>query len=111
MSTSTKSSSASRGAAVVAAIEAVPALEISDELLARMNDDLACRRIGAGLEWLRAHATRFGSLDAAQPGTARFLWCLAQWVDMGFARPSLVKDLLARFTPAVRARLPLQEYL
>jgi tetratricopeptide (TPR) repeat protein len=30
---------------------------------------------------------------------------------MGFARPSLVKDLLARFTPAVRAHLPLTEYL
>ena len=88
-----------------------PALEISAEQLARLKNDLACRRIGAGIEWLQAHSPQLDLLHPEQPRAARLLWSLAQWVDMGFARPSLVKDLLTRFTPAARVDLPLGDYL
>jgi tetratricopeptide (TPR) repeat protein len=86
-------------------------LTISDELLEGLTHDLASRRMGAGLTWLQTHVKEFGALQANRPGTARFVGCLAQWVDMGFARPALVKTLLSRFTPETRAQLPLGDYL
>jgi tetratricopeptide (TPR) repeat protein len=87
------------------------AFEISAELLRRLKHDLACRRIGAGITWLQSHADRIHALRPEQPGAATFVGCLAQWVDMGFARPVLIRDLLSRFTPAARAALPVADYL
>src|SRR5207302_1924004 len=40
-----------------------------------------------------------------------FAGYLAQWVDIGFQRPALVKEIVARFSRSIRSRLPLQDYL
>src|SRR5206468_4045211 len=36
---------------------------------------------------------------------------LAQWVDIGFQLPGLVKAIVAQFTKGLRAHLPLRDYL
>ena len=67
------------------------------------------------------HRTRHGSAGRAprsadpvrsgQRNAAAFAGYLAQWVDVGYQRPGLVKELVARFSGAARARLPLPDYL
>ena len=91
--------------------DAGAAFEISGELLQRLKHDLACRRIGAGITWLQSHANHIHALRPEQPRAATFVGCLAQWVDMGFARPALIRDLLSRFTLSTRAALPVADYL
>lgn len=88
-----------------------PPLDLSDAILDRLTEDLANRRIDTGITWLSEHEAAIRSLEPGRPGAARFVGCLAQWIDMGFARRDLVGDLLQRFTPAVRAQLPLRDYL
>ena len=51
------------------------------------------------------------SFDPEQKNAALFTGYLAQWVDVGFQRPGLVKEIVARFSKPVRARLPLHDYL
>jgi tetratricopeptide (TPR) repeat protein len=60
---------------------------------------------------LEDHRQIFTSFDPNQNNAARFAGQLAQWVDIGFQRPALVKEIVARFTRSVRSRLPLQDYL
>ncbi len=84
---------------------------ISDSVLTRLRDDLACRRIESGIDWLENHRALLASLDPSQKNAAALLGYLAQWVDIGFDRPGLVKELLARFPQAVRAALPLSDYV
>ncbi len=85
--------------------------EARDELPRRLRDDLANRRIAAGIERLRAHQALFESLDPADPRSPLLLGYLAQWVDAGFGDPGMVKSLLARFPRSGRASLPLVGYL
>jgi len=88
-----------------------PEAKISDNDLARLRDHLVSRRIGAGIDWLENHRAFLAALDPSQKNAAAFLGYLAQWVDIGFDQPSLVKDLLARFSQASRAALPLSDYV
>jgi tetratricopeptide (TPR) repeat protein len=87
------------------------ATEISDDFLAKLKEDLVCRRVGRGMARLQEHHHLLDSLDAAARNAALFAGYLAQWVDVGFQRPGLVKDVVNRFSKAVRARLPMHEYL
>jgi tetratricopeptide (TPR) repeat protein len=73
--------------------------KISDQALTRLREDLVSRHIGSGIEWLNSHRPL---LDSFRP---------AQWVDIGFDRPRLVKELLARFPQPLRASLPLSDYV
>ncbi len=85
--------------------------EISDEFLAQLKDDLVCRRVGRGMARLEEHRHLLTSFDPGKRNAAVFAGYLAQWVDVGFQRPGLVKEIAASFSKAVRARLPLHDYL
>ena len=87
------------------------ATEIPDDFLAKLKEDLVCRRVGRGMSRLQDHHYLLDSLDPAARNAALFAGYLAQWVDVGFQRPGLVKDVVNRFSKAVRARLPMHEYL
>ena len=85
--------------------------EITDDFLAQLKQDLVCRHVGRGMTCLQDHQELFTSFDPEQKNAARFAGYLAQWVDIGFRRPTLVQEIVARFTKSIRSRLPLQEYL
>ncbi len=86
-------------------------IKIPDDFLARLREDIAFRRISSGFAWLEAHRAIFNSLDPAQKNAAAFLGYLAQWVDIGYGNPDLVKELLSRFSKPSRAALPLSDYV
>lgn len=85
--------------------------EISDEFLAQLKDDLVCRRVGQGMARLESHPGLLTSFDSHKKKAALFAGYLAQWVDIGFQRFALIKEIVARFSKAQRARLPLRDYL
>lgn len=70
-----------------------------------------CRRVAHGFLRLDEHQHLLSSFDPETRSAALFTGYVAQWVDVGFRRPALVKEILARFSREVRARLPLREYL
>jgi tetratricopeptide (TPR) repeat protein len=84
---------------------------ISDEFLSQLKHDLVCRRVEHGMELLEDHRHLLTSLDPEEKNAGRFAGCLAQWVDLGFERIGVVKDIVARFSKASRAFLPLEDYL
>jgi len=88
-----------------------PSVQISDEFLAQLKEDLVCRRVARGFSRLDEHQPLLSSFDPATQNAALFIGYLAQWVDVGFRRPALVKEILARFSRGMRGRLPLHEYL
>jgi tetratricopeptide (TPR) repeat protein len=88
-----------------------PNAKVSDSALARLREDLASRRIGSGIEWLENHRFLLAALAPSQKNAAALLGYLAQWVDIGFDQPRLVRELLSRFPQTVRAALPLSDYV
>jgi tetratricopeptide (TPR) repeat protein len=84
---------------------------ILDDALTRLKDDLVSRRIGNGIDWLKSHRALLVSLPPTHKNAATLLAYLAQWIDVGFDRPQLVKELLSRFPQALRASLPLSDYV
>jgi len=70
-----------------------------------------CRRVGRGMARLEEHRPLLTGFDPEKKNAGMFAGYLAQWVDLGFQRPALVKDILACFSKPVRARLPLHDYL
>lgn len=88
-----------------------PRAIIPNAILARLRNDIGSRRIGSGIEWLDAHRRLLGSLRPAQVGAAALLGYVAQWVDVGFDHPNLVKELLSRFPQNIRPELSLSEYV
>jgi tetratricopeptide (TPR) repeat protein len=87
------------------------AAEISDEFLAQLKQDLVCRRVGRGLARLEDHRHLLTSLDPEQENAGQFAGYLAQWVDIGFRRPSFVREIVSRFPKPVRSRLALHDYM
>jgi tetratricopeptide (TPR) repeat protein len=87
------------------------ASEITDEFLAQLKEDLVCRRVGRGMARLEEHRDLLTSFDPAKRNAALFTGYLAQWVDVGFQRPGLVKQIVARFSTDIRSHLPLYDYL
>jgi tetratricopeptide (TPR) repeat protein len=85
--------------------------EISDDFLAQLKDDLVRRRVDRGMTRLEEYRHLLTSLDPEQENAGRFAGYVAQWVDIGFQRPSLVQEIVARFTKPARARLPLHDYM
>jgi tetratricopeptide (TPR) repeat protein len=88
-----------------------PSAAIPGELLERLREDLAFRRIGSGMAHLAACRPLIESLDPASKNAAAFLGYAAQWADAGFADLALIRDLLGRFPKENRAALPLAEYV
>lgn len=88
-----------------------PKSRISERFLKQLREDIAWRRIGGGLELLQAQRALVDSCSPGQKGAAVLLGYLAQWVDIGFARPALIKQLLARFPGSERETLSLVEFV
>ncbi len=80
-------------------------------LLDTLNQALNDRQIARGLAILDENTSAFASLTPQHPLAASFLLCLAQWVDVGFARPQLFHDLLQRFSRTDRQDMRVQDYL
>lgn len=80
-------------------------------LIAQLREDLAFRRIGSGLEALETHRSLLAGLDPTQENAAALVGIVAQWVDIGFAGPELLGDLLSRFPKQTRACLRLMDYV
>jgi tetratricopeptide (TPR) repeat protein len=85
--------------------------EISDDFLAQLKDDLVRRRVDRGMTRLEEYRHLLTSLDPEQENAGRFAGYVAQWVDIGFQRPSLVREIVSCFTKPGRARLPLHDYM
>src|SRR5262244_2152933 len=78
--------------------------------LIEMRDNVASRRIRQGFEHLESLAAEFASCRAEEPGAGVLLGYLAQWVDIGFARRELVRELLGRFPASRRQKLSILDY-
>jgi tetratricopeptide (TPR) repeat protein len=85
--------------------------EISNEFLQQLKDDLVCRRVGQAMARLEKHRAILTSFDPALTNAAPLTGYLAQWVDIGFQRFDLLKDMVSRFSGGLRAVLSLQDYL
>lgn len=83
----------------------------SDEFLALLKDDLVCRRVERGMARLEDCRDLWSSINPQQKNVGVFTGYLALWVDIGFQRPSLVKNVLSQLSRASRAELPLRDYI
>lgn len=79
--------------------------------MSQLREDLASRRIGHGIASLEACASMLDALDPQQPGAARLLGHLAQWVDVGFSNPANLKKILSRFETSPRSHFSVRDYL
>ena len=79
-------------------------------LLARLRDDLGHRRIRHGIAALEEFRPAIEALEPRRDAGI-LAGLVAQWVDAGFDSPALLERLLARFPAAVRASLPVTDYL
>src|ERR1035441_10983624 len=77
------------------------------ELLRQLREDIAYRRLDSGMQCLEANRSLIGSLAPTRKSAGVLLGYLAQWVDIGFEGPQLIKSLLPRFPKDSRAALPL----
>ncbi len=84
---------------------------IPDSLLQDLKKNLVTRHVSSGFALLDAHSHLFASLDPAQRNAAALVGHVAQWVDIGYAGPDLVEQLLARFPQEMKRRLPVGDYL
>ncbi|HUJ22335.1 MAG TPA: tetratricopeptide repeat protein [Bryobacteraceae bacterium] len=80
-------------------------------VIARLREDLVLRRIESGMRTLEAHRPLLEALQPVQKHAAVLVGLVAQWVDIGFAGPELLRDLLTRFPQECRVCLPLLDYL
>jgi tetratricopeptide (TPR) repeat protein len=82
-----------------------------DSLIGQLREDLAFRRIQSGMRTLEAAEPLLSSLEPAHPNFGILVGIVAQWVDAGFNGPGLVRDLLSRCPPGLRASVSLINYL
>jgi tetratricopeptide (TPR) repeat protein len=87
-----------------------PTTEIPHDFLAQIKDDIANRRIEAGLRCLTAHNEIVESIQPRQKNSVILLGYFAQWVDVGFPGRPLLKQLLSHFSNASPETLTLLEY-
>src|ERR1700693_1335686 len=86
------------------------ATEIPHDFLAQIKDDIANRRIDAGLRCLTAHQNLLESIPLRPNNFVTLLGYFAQWVDVGFPGRPLLKRLLSHFSSASPEALTLLEY-
>lgn len=82
-----------------------------EQVLLEMRDNVASRQIRKGFDHLRTLDAVFQDCGPQQSGSGVLLGYLAQWVDIGFGRRDLVKQLLARFPTACRQGLEVLDYI
>ena len=85
--------------------------EIPAGLIQELREDIACRRIQAGMKLLEANRQIYESFDGSAKNAPEFLGYFAQWVDIGYGDVRLVKELLARMPPDVRRSFSISGYV
>jgi tetratricopeptide (TPR) repeat protein len=85
--------------------------KIESGFLADLRGHVAAREIEQGLVCLRSYADLISAIDSTQPNAGRLLVLLAIWNDIGFSPSPSVNDLLSRFGPSSRSRLPVSDYI
>lgn len=85
--------------------------KIPDELITRLRDDLVFRRIQSGFAAISANRGCFDAVAPEEKNGASLLSGLAQWVDIGFDSPQLIKKLLRRFSKDIRSQMSLTDYV
>ena len=85
--------------------------DFDKHVLDHLNQALTDRRIGDGFAILEDHAEVIINLTAEDALAAPVALCLAQWVDVGFARVEVFHNLLAQFRDQRRRDLRMQDYL
>src|ERR1700733_4125558 len=86
------------------------ATQIPQAFLAQIKEDIANRRIDAGLRCLTAHQQILESIPLRLNNSVILLGYFAQWVDVGFPGRSLLKQLLSHFSNASPETFNLLEY-
>jgi tetratricopeptide (TPR) repeat protein len=84
---------------------------MAEEWLSRLDAHLSSRRVAEGFQLLDHHAGIIQSLRATEPDACSIIVRLAEWVDLGYRRESLLKSLIDLFSPEFRARLRTREFL
>jgi tetratricopeptide (TPR) repeat protein len=84
--------------------------EVPPDFLAQIKEDIANRRIEAGLHCLAANQGILESIPLRQNNSVILLGYFAQWVDVGFPGRALLKKLLSHFASASPESLTLLEY-
>jgi tetratricopeptide (TPR) repeat protein len=84
---------------------------IPDSLLKDLRKHLVARGVSDGFALLDENRRILGVLDPAQRNAAALVGAVAQWVDIGYGEPELVKLLLARFPAESKRKLPVGDYL
>ena len=87
-----------------------PAGGVPDSLLRDLRQRLIDREINKGIELLQRRMELIRQLRPEHSNAGAFVCTVAQWVDIGFDHPTLLKELISRFTPEERAALPLADY-
>ncbi len=85
--------------------------KVPESFLRQLREDIADRRIDSGIQLLRRHREFIDSCSPKQKNAAIFIGHLAQWVDIGFAKPGLVKELLGKFPSDLRAGLSVRDFV
>jgi tetratricopeptide (TPR) repeat protein len=88
-----------------------PVPRVPESFLRQLREDIAFRRIDSGIQLLRQHREFIESCGPKQKNAAVFIGHLAQWVDIGFAKPGLVKELLGRFPSQLRVGLSVRDFV
>lgn len=86
-------------------------MEIPDILLRDLRQDLVDRRISDGIGRLEEYRRGLSGLATEQKNAAPLVGNLAQWIDVGFDSPLLLKQVLAGFTADTRGHLTLEDYV
>src|ERR1700675_4076418 len=84
--------------------------EISPGFLTQIKEDIANRRIEAGLRCLTAHQQILESIPLRRDNSVILLGYFAQWVDVRFPGRALLKRLLSHFSAVSPESLTLLEY-
>ncbi len=84
---------------------------VPESFLRQLREDIAFRRIDSGIQLLRRHREFIESSGPKQKNAAVFIGHLAQWVDIGYGKPGLVKDLLSRFPGHLRVGLSVRDFV
>lgn len=84
---------------------------LPERFLAQLRHDVALRKIDHGIQLLEEHRDFVEHCGPQQKDSAIFLGLLAECVDMGFAKPELVKELLGRFPSTSLRTLPVPDFV
>jgi len=84
--------------------------KVPERFLEQLREDIVSRRLDHGFQCLNAHREVFEACAPGVKSATTLLGFLAQWVDMGYARPDFLKKILKRFSGVSRDQLPLIEY-